>query len=70
MAEGIDLKAIDGVDDAYDSLLREAGYATIASVAAADAETMRDRLAVLSPDRLPSPTTIKGWITSADKLDR
>jgi predicted flap endonuclease-1-like 5' DNA nuclease len=66
----IDLRAIDGVDDAYDSLLREAGYATIASVAAADAETVRDRLAVLSPDRLPAHDTIKAWIKSADKLDR
>ncbi|MEX2654893.1 MAG: DUF4332 domain-containing protein [Acidimicrobiia bacterium] len=66
----IDLKAIDGIDDAYDGLLREAGYVSISVVAAADAETMSDRLAALSPDRMPSRTTIEGWIASADKLER
>lgn len=65
----IDLKAIDGVDEVYEPLLREAGYATLASVASADAETMSDRLAALSPDRMPSRSTIEGWIKSADSLD-
>ncbi|MEX2279952.1 MAG: DUF4332 domain-containing protein [Acidimicrobiia bacterium] len=66
----IHLKAIDGIDDAYDGLLREAGYVSISMVAAADAETMSDRLAALSPDRMPSRSTIEGWIASADKLER
>lgn len=61
----IDLKAIDGVDEAYESLLREAGYGTLASVATADPETMSDRLAAMSPDRMPSRSTIEGWIGSA-----
>lgn len=65
----IDLKAIDGVDEAYESLLREAGYATLALVASADAETMSDRMAAMSPDRMPSRSTIEGWIKSADSLD-
>lgn len=64
----VDLKAIDGVDEAYEALLREAGYATLALVASADPKTMRDRLAALSPDRMPSHTTIEGWIRSADAL--
>lgn len=66
----IDLKAIEGIDEAYEALLREAGYATVAAVAAADPETMSDRLAVLEPDRMPSRSTIEGWISSADTLDR
>lgn len=65
----IDLKAIDGIDEAYENILREAGYATIAAVAAADPDTLRDRLAVHEPDRMPSRQTVKGWISSADKLD-
>lgn len=65
----IDLKAIDGVDEAYEALMREAGYATLASVASADPETMSDRMAALSPDRMPSRSTIEGWIKSADALD-
>jgi len=65
----INLKAIDGVDEAYESLLREAGYATLALVASADPETMSDRMAALSPDRMPSRSTIEGWIKSADSLD-
>lgn len=40
----------------------------IAMIAAADAETMSDRLAALNPDRMPSQRTIGGWISSADKL--
>lgn len=67
--ERVDLKAIDGVDEAYEALLRDGGYATIAAVAGADAETMSDRLAALSPDRMPSRTTLDGWIASADRLD-
>lgn len=66
----IDLKAIEGIDEAYEALLREAGYATVAAVAAADPETMSDRLAVLEPDKMPSRSTIEGWISSADTLDR
>jgi predicted flap endonuclease-1-like 5' DNA nuclease len=65
----IDLKAIDGVDEAYEGLLREAGFATVASVAGADPEMMSDRLATQDPDRMPSRTTIEGWIASADALD-
>lgn len=65
----IDLKVIDGVEEAYEALLREAGYATLASVASADAETMSDRLAALSPDKMPSRSTIEGWIKSADAVD-
>lgn len=65
----IDLKAIDGVDEAYAALMREAGYATLAVVASADPETMSDRMAALSPDRMPSRSTIEGWIKSADALD-
>jgi predicted flap endonuclease-1-like 5' DNA nuclease len=66
----IDLKAIDGIDDAYDGLLREAGYVSISMVAAADAETMSDRLAVHSPERMPSRQTIEAWIAAADTLER
>ncbi len=65
----VDLKAITGVDEAYEEFLQRAGYATIAAVAAADPEMMSDRLAALEPDRMPSRTTIEGWIASADKLD-
>ena len=64
----VDLKAIDGIDEAYDTLLREAGYGTRAAVANADPETMSDRLAALTPDRMPSRSTIEGWIASADSM--
>lgn len=64
----IDLKAIDGVDEAYEALLREAGYGTLESVATADPETMSDRLAALSPDRMPSRATIESWIKSAVEI--
>ena len=66
----VDLKAIRGIDEAYESLLREAGYSTIAAVAAADPDTMSDRMAALSPERMPSTKTIEGWIGAADSLDR
>lgn len=66
----VDLKAISGVDEAYDALLREAGYSSIAAVASADPETMSDRMAALSPDRMPSRSTIEGWIGAADALER
>ena len=66
----IDLKAISGIDEAYEALLREAGYSSIAAVAAADPETMSDRIAALSPDRMPSRPTIEGWIGAADALER
>lgn len=65
----IDLRTIDGIDEAYEELLRDAGYATIASVANADPETMSDRLAALTPDRMPSRSTLEAWIASADAID-
>jgi predicted flap endonuclease-1-like 5' DNA nuclease len=55
----IDLKAISGIDEAYE-----------AAVAAADPETMSDRMAALNPDRMPSRSTIEGWIGAADALER
>jgi predicted flap endonuclease-1-like 5' DNA nuclease len=68
--ERVDLKAIDGIDEAYEELLRQAGYASIASVAAADPETLSTRLQKQEPDRMPSRSTIEGWIASADKLEK
>ncbi len=65
-----DLKAIDGIDEVYEELLRKTGYASIASVAAADPETISMRLESQEPDRMPSRSTIEGWIASADKLEK
>ncbi|HSJ28364.1 MAG TPA: DUF4332 domain-containing protein [Acidimicrobiia bacterium] len=65
----VDLRAIEGVDEAYETILRRAGFASVASVASADPETMSRRIAAVDPDRMPSSTTIEGWITSADRID-
>lgn len=65
----IDLKEIDGVDEAYEGLLRRAGYPSISAVAMADADAMTERVAALEPDRMPSRSTIEGWISSADSLE-
>jgi predicted flap endonuclease-1-like 5' DNA nuclease len=68
--ERADLKAIDGIDEVYEELLRKTGYASIASVAAADPEILGMRLQKQEPDRMPSRRTIERWIASADKLEK
>lgn len=65
-----ELRAIDGIDEVYEELLRKAGYASIASVAAADPETLSTKLQQQEPDRMPSRDTIDGWKASADKLEK
>ena len=64
------MKAIDGIDEVYEELLRKTGFASIASVAAADPETISMRFESEEPDRMPSRSTIEGWIASADKLEK
>jgi predicted flap endonuclease-1-like 5' DNA nuclease len=65
----VDLSRIEGVDEAYGTILRQAGFASVAAVAAADPETMSERIAAVEPDRMPSRATIEGWIASADRQD-
>jgi polyhydroxyalkanoate synthase len=56
-----DLDQVRGVGPAYAERLREAGVGTVSELAAADAETLADRVDV-------APSRIADWIDHADEL--